>query len=78
MESEEWRVRWSCGEKTKTKGTVQDAVTLPDEECSKARVFEGGGVTKVPKMMTTRRNNDRVKISMTTTETITRVFSSMT
>ena len=28
-------------------------------------------VTKVPKIMTTRQNNDRVKISMTTTQTIT-------
>ena len=51
--------------------TSQHEVTLSDEDSSKAGVFEGGGVTKVPKIMTTRQNNDRVKISMTTTQTIT-------
>ena len=36
--------------------TMQYAVTLQDEECSKAEVFEGGGVTEVPKTMTRKRS----------------------
>ena len=46
------------GEQFKTDYTKQFAVALQDEDSSKAGVFEGGGVTKVPKMMTTRRNNN--------------------
>ena len=65
--SEEWRVESEVELRRKDhqdirnntrRTTMQYAVTLQDEECSKAEVFEGGGVTEVPKMMKTRRNNN--------------------